>query len=133
MIDKPPPPERVGVHEPSTAELFREALDEAKELARLEIEIARSEVEMEIARAKRAAIGVGIALAAGVLVMCVLAMALVLALGGTALTALGVAGVMLLVGGAAAIVAYAVAPKRPLEHTKEELRRDVGQLKEHMA
>ena len=127
------PPDRLALDEPSTADLFREALDEAKELVRIEIEIARSEVELEIARAKRAAVGAAVALAAAVLVLCVLAMALVLALGGTALTALGVAGVILIVGGAAAWVAYALLPKRPLEHVKRELQRDVRQLKERMA
>ncbi len=131
-IDKPAP-EHVATDEPSTAHLFRDALDEAKELVRVEIELAKSEVEMEIARAKRAAIGMGIAAASGVLVLCLLAMALVLALGGTALTALAVAGVLLLFGGAAALAGYALLPKKPLERTREELKRDVGQLREHIA
>lgn len=128
-----PPPERLALEEASTADLFREALDEAKELVRIEIEIAKSEVEIEIARAKRAAIGLAIALAAGVFVVCLLGTALVLALGGTVLVALSVAAVTLLVGGVAAWVGYSLLPKRPLERTRHRLASDVGQLREHVA
>ena len=47
-----PPPERLSLEEASTADLVREALDEAKELVRIEIELAKSEVESELARAQ---------------------------------------------------------------------------------
>ena len=126
-------PERLALEEASTADLVREALDEAKELVRIEIEIAKSEVEKEIAQAKKAAIGFGVALAASVLVLCLLAVALVLALGGTALAALAVAGGILVVGGAAGFAGYTLLPKRPLERTRHRLRSDVTQLKEHIA
>lgn len=133
-IDKRPPAgDQLTLDEPSTAALFREALDEAKELARVEIELAKSEVEMELARAKRAAIGIGVALAAGVLVLSLVALALVLALGGTALIALAVAGAMLVVGGAAAWLGYSLLPKRPFEKTRERLKSDVVHLREHIA
>jgi uncharacterized membrane protein YqjE len=128
-----PPPERLSLEEASTADLVREALDEAKELIRVEIEIARSEVEMELARAKRAAIGFGVALVAGVLVLCMLAVAVVLAFGGTVLAAIVVAGVMLVVAGAAAYTGYTLFPKKPLERTRDRLKSDVSQLKEHIA
>src|SRR5262249_34933046 len=55
-------PERLELEDASTADLVREAIDEAKELVRIEIELAKNEVEREIARAKRAAIGLAIAL-----------------------------------------------------------------------
>lgn len=133
MTTNPLPPERLALEEASTADLVREALDEAKELVRIEIEIARSEVELELARAKRAAIGFGIALAAVVIVLSLLAVALVLFLGGTALAALGVAGALLVVGGLAAFVGYSTLPKRPLERTRHRIGRGVSQLKEHIA
>jgi uncharacterized membrane protein YqjE len=133
MTMQQPPPERLALEEASTADLFREALDEAKELVRVEIEIAKSEVELELARAKRAAIGLAIALAASVLVLCLLAMALVFGLGGTALAALAVAAVMLVVGGIAAWVGYSLLPKKPLERTRHRLKADVGHLREHIA
>ncbi|MBX3199177.1 MAG: phage holin family protein [Labilithrix sp.] len=133
MMTNPLPPERLALEEASTADLVREALDEAKELVRVEIEIARSEVELELARAKRAAIGFGVALAAVVIVLSLLAVALVLFLGGTALAALGVAGALLVVGGVAAFVGYSTLPKRPLERTRHRIGRGVSQLKEHIA
>ena len=133
MSNVQPPPERLALEEASTADLVREALDEAKELVRIEIEIAKNEVEKEIAQAKKAAVGFGVALAAGVLVLCLLAVALVLALGGTPLAALGVAGGLLVIGGAAAFAGYSLLPKKPLEVTRHRLKSDVTQLKEHIA
>lgn len=133
MSNVQPPPERLALEEASTADLVREALDEAKELVRIEIEIAKNEVEKEIQQAKKAAIGFGVALAAGVLVLCLLAVALVLALGGTALAALAVAGALLVIGGIAAFAGYSVLPKKPLETTRHRLKSDVTQLKEHIA
>ena len=133
MSNVHPPPERLALEEASTADLVREALDEAKELVRIEIEIAKNEVEKEIAQAKKAAVGFGVALAAGVLVLCLLAVALVLALGGTALAALGVAGGLLVIGGIAGFAGYSLLPKKPLETTRHRLKSDVTQLKEHIA
>ena len=133
MSNVQPPPERLALEEASTADLVREAIDEAKELVRIEIEIAKNEVEKEIAQAKKAAVGFGVALAAGVLVLCLLAVALVLALGGTPLAALGVAGGLLVIGGAAAFAGYSLLPKKPLEVTRHRLKSDVTQLKEHIA
>ena len=84
-------------------------------------------------QAKKAAIGFGVALAAGVLVLCLLAVALVIALGGTALAALGVAGGLLVIGGAAGFAGYSLLPKKPLQTTRHRLKSDVTQLKEHIA
>ncbi|HVH41678.1 MAG TPA: phage holin family protein [Labilithrix sp.] len=133
MSNIQPTPERLPLEEASTADLVREALDEAKELVRVEVEIAKSEVESEIARAKRAAIGLGVALAAAVLVLCMLAVALVLALGGTAVVALAVAGGLLVIGGVAGAVGYSLLPKKPLERTRHRLKSEVTHLKEHIA
>lgn len=133
MSNMNPRPERLALEEASTADLVREALDEAKELVRIEIEIAKNEVEKEIAQAKKAAVGFGVALGAGVLVLCLLAVALVFAVGGTAVAALIVAACLLVLGGAAAFAGYSILPKKPLETTRHRLRSDVTQLKEHIA
>lgn len=117
----------------STAELLREALDEAKELARIEVELARADVKKEIVRSKHAAIGFGAALVAGLMVLCLLGYALVMALGGTALVALVVAGCFLALAGIAAFIGYSLLPKKPLEATRSRLQLDVNQLKEHIA
>ncbi len=121
------------LEEASTADLVREAMDEAKELVRLEVELAKEEVKEELVQAKHAAISFGIALGASVIVLCLLAMALVLALGGTAVVALCVAAGFMVIGGIAAWVGYGMVPKSPLGKTRHRLENDVNQLKEHIA
>ncbi len=117
----------------STAALVREVLGEAKELARLEIEIAKSELALELRRTKRAAIGFGASIAAAVLFVCVLVLALVLALGGTAQVALLLAAAFTAVGAIGGIVGYSVLPKKLLGRTRERLLADVRMVKEHIA
>jgi uncharacterized membrane protein YqjE len=121
------------LEESSTADLVREAMDEARELVRLEVELAKEEVREELKMVQRAAIGFGIAAATGIIVLSLLSVALVLALGGTALAALGVAGGFLVVGALAAWFGYGMLPKKPLEKTRNRLQNDVNQLKEHIA
>ena len=121
------------LEEASTADLVREAIDETRELVGLEIELAKEEVKLELKQAQHAAIGFGIAGGATVIVLCMLAMALVLALGGTALAALGVAGGFVVVAGIAGAIGYGALPKAPLEKTHDRLQSDVNQLKEHIA
>lgn len=134
MIVKPlVPPERLPLEEASTADLVREALDEAKELVRIEVSLAKMEVDKEIAAAKRAAVFLGIAAGASLLVLSVLATALVLALGGTALAALGVAGGLMVIAGVCTWIGYGKLPKKPLGRTIERITGDVTQLKEHIA
>jgi len=117
----------------STADLVREAMDEARELVRLEIALGKEEVKEELAQVKHAAISLGIAAGASMIVLCLLAVALVLALGGTALAALGVAGGFVVVAGIAGYLGYGMLPKNPLEKTRFRLENDVNQLKEHIA
>ncbi len=128
-----PPPERLPLEEASTADLVREALDEAKELVRLEVAIAKDEVKKEMKQAKAAAIAFGVALAAALVMLSLLAVAIVLAAGGTVVAALIVAAAFLVVAGAGAAAGYAAVPKKPLDHTLSNVKRDVTQLKEHIA
>jgi uncharacterized membrane protein YqjE len=129
------PPERAPavLEDASTADLLREAMDEAKELVRLEVELAKEEVKEELKQLQRAAIGFGIAAIVAVLMLSMLGVALVLALGGTAVVALLVAAGFLVVAGAAAGLGYRMLPKVPLEHTRNRLQNDLNQLKEHIA
>lgn len=132
-MNQPPPPERLPLEQASTVDLVKEALDEAKELIRLEVEIAKDEVKQEVAQTKRAAIGFGVALAFALVVLSLLAVAIVLAVGGTAVAALAVAGVFLVLGGVAGYLGYTMIPKKPLDKTMNRVKRDVNQLKEHIA
>ena len=135
MATDAPPSERspAQLEESSTADLVREAMDEAKELVKLEVELAKEEVREELKQVQRAAIGFGIAAATGIIVLSLLSVALVLALGGTALAALAVAGGFLVVSVVAAWLGYGMLPKSPLEKTRHRLQNDVNQLKEHIA
>jgi hypothetical protein len=133
MAMKHQPPQQALLEAASTTDLVREALDEMKELVRIEVELAKEEGQQELEQAKKAAIGFAISLAASVLVLCVLSMALVLALGGTPLVALAVAGGFLVIGGIAGFIGYGLMPKKPLERTRMRLLGDVAQLKEHIA
>jgi len=121
------------LEEASTADLVKEAMDEAKELVRLEVALAKEEVKEELKEVQHAAICLGIAAGASVIVLCLLAVAIVLALGGTALAALGVAGGFLVIAGVAGYLGYGMLPKKPMEKTRHRLENDVNQLKEHIA
>lgn len=133
MTMNQPPPERLPLEQASTVDLVKEALDEAKELVRLEVEIAKDEVKQELAQTKKAAIGFGVALAFALVVLSLLAVSIVLAVGGTAVAALAVAGVFLVLGGIAGYLGYTMVPKKPLDKTLNRVKRDVNQLKEHIA
>lgn len=128
-----PPPERLALEEASTADLVREILDEARELVRIEVEIAKSEMRREVVQAKRAAVGFAVALSAAIVVIALLAVALVLALGGTALAALGLAGGFVVVSAVGGVAGYGALPRRPLALTRERISADVKELKEHLA
>ena len=133
MVQAPAPTEVLAIEEASTADIVREAFEEAKELVRIEVALAKTEVVREISRAKRAAIALAIAVSFALVVLCMLAVAIVLALGGAPEVALGVAAIVLLVAIAAGAAGYSMLPKKPLEHTLGRLKADVTQLKEHIA
>ena len=131
--DIQPPLERLALEEASTADLVREALDEARELVRIEVELAKGEVEREIQQAKRAAIGFGVAAAAATVALSMFAVAIVLALGATPVASLLVGGMFAVVAGVAGFLAYTTIPRKPLERTRHRLKADMNQLKEHIA
>jgi uncharacterized membrane protein YqjE len=116
----------------STTELVREALEETKELVRLEIKLAREEVRDDVVQLKTAAILLGVASVLAVLALASLVVALVLGLGGGVVQALLVAAALVLICGILVAVAYRSIPKVPLERTRSRLKTNVNQLKEHI-
>jgi uncharacterized membrane protein YqjE len=115
-----------------TSELMRQVLDETKELVRIETRLARDEIEGDLLQLKSAAIFGGAALLLAVLSLSTLVVAIILALGGAASVAFVVAAVLLLGSSALAFSAYRRAPKPPLARTRDRLKSDVSQLKEHI-
>lgn len=130
MTLKAEPPTTVELREASTADIVREALDDARELIRLEVEIAKQEVKTEIGRAKRAAVSFGVALVLALVGLSVLAVALVIALGGTVVAAIVVAAILLVLAGLAGVVGYALVPRPPLTAVRNRLTTEVHHLKE---
>jgi len=115
-----------------TTEVMRQVLDETRELVQLETRLARAELQTDLRQLQTAAILGAAAVLFAVLMFSTLLMAVVLALGGSAGTAFIVAAVLLLGASVLAGVAYQRLPKPPLARTRERLRGDVTQLKEHI-
>lgn len=115
----------------TTSELLRQAVTEARELVELEVRIAKEEIREELGRTKRAALTGAVALVLLILTLSALVVALILALGGGAPEALLVALGLALIGGTVAAATYALAPKSVLPRTRDNLKKDVHELKEH--
>ena len=126
------PKAAAAFEEVPTADLVREAFDEAKELVRLEVQLAKDDAKIELKHLKESAILFGIAGGVAFMGLTMLAVALVLALGGTAFVALAVAGGFLVIAAILAFVGKGLIPKAPLERTRNRISSDVKQLKEHI-
>ena len=119
--------------EATTTELVKEALDEAKQLVKIEVALAKEEMREEVGQAKGAAIMFGASTLLGILGVALLLVALALAIFPGPIPALVIGGVMLVVAGALGLVAYQKVPKKPLDQTKRRLETDVKILKERIA
>ncbi|HEX8795668.1 MAG TPA: phage holin family protein [Polyangiaceae bacterium] len=117
----------------ATAELFREAVDETRELVRLEVELAKEELRSELSQAKMGAIalGAGGALALSGITMFFVCIAMAFRMEWLAALILG--GILLVVAGVLALGGFKALPRRPLEQTKERIETDLKQLKERVA
>ncbi len=124
--------EEPGAPSGTTADLVKEALDEARELAKLEVALARDEVLGELNALRTSAIVFGVSAVLAILGIGMLLVALALAMGG-ALPALILGLVVIAVAAIAAWIGVAKLPKRPLAATKQRIEDDVKQLKEHVA
>jgi uncharacterized membrane protein YqjE len=116
-----------------TTELFKEALDETKELVRLEVALAKREAMKDVAHLKAAAIGFGVGVAAALLGVALLLVALALAIAPTAIPALIIGAVLLAVGAGAGAFAWKALPRKPLGDTRKRLETDARLLKERIA
>jgi hypothetical protein len=123
--------DRSSLDELPVSELISRALSEAKDLARVEIELAKEDVRGEAKAALRAAVAFGVGAAAGVIALSLLLVALVLALGGAPWVPLALALGFAVIAGAGGAAGRAWLPRKPLEPTRHRLERDVDHLKEH--
>ena len=119
--------------EATTTDLMKEALDEAKQLVKIEVALAKEEIRDEVGQAKSAAIMFGASTFLGILGVALLLVALALAIFPGPIPALVIGGVMLVVAGVLGFVAYKRVPKKPLDQTARRLETDVKVLKERIA
>lgn len=125
------PPEEVE-GKPVT-ELVQVALNDARELVKLEVELAAREAKAQLGSALRAAIAFGVAVSATAVALVLFATAAVLALGGDAGMAAAVGGGVVAAAGVAAIVGYSALPRKPMEQTRERMRSYVQQVRQRVA
>jgi hypothetical protein len=126
-------PERAAQVEPGATELIENALRDGHELMQLEVAIARRELKEEVGAAVRAGISLAIGLAFVVVTLALLGSSLVIALGGGALTALGVASASLVLALVAGALGYSMLPSKLLALSRGHLVDDYQQLREHLS
>ncbi|HEY1954514.1 MAG TPA: phage holin family protein [Polyangiaceae bacterium] len=114
----------------STAELVKQAFEEARDLVRLEVKLATDEVKIDMRQTQAAAVGFGIAAALGIIGLTLLAVAIPLAFVHAAIAALITGGVFLVIAGGVAIVGWFLFPKKPLKETRKTTRRGLTELEE---
>jgi uncharacterized membrane protein YqjE len=117
-----------------TSELFREAIDETRELARLEVELAKEELWSELRSAKLGgiAIGAGAGAALSGVTLCFVAIAMGFRM--EWLAALVIGGILLVLAAALVLGGFRALPRRPLlPETQERIGTDLKQLKERVA
>jgi hypothetical protein len=115
-------------------QLVRQALDEARLLARAEVLHAKQELREEVLAAKKAGILLVVALVSALCGLSVVLVALALALPiPDALGALVVGGVLLCVAAVTGFLAQRALPRKPLPRTTERLKLDWLLAKERLA
>jgi hypothetical protein len=125
------------IHDPraeaKTADLVREAIDEAKELMKIEVALAKDEVLGEVRAAKKTAIAFSAAAVLAIEAIAMLLVALALEIHVGPAPALIIAVMLLLSSGAAAYFGWRTIPKKPLDRTQKRVKTDVQILKERVA
>jgi len=114
----------------STTELLREAIEETRQLVKIEVELAKNEVREELADAKRAAVMFGVAAVAALLAAAMLFVALALAIFPGPVPALVIGGVLIATATVLGFVAWKRTPKQPLDRTRRRLETDARVLRE---
>ena len=121
-----------GEAEP-TAELVREALDETRELVRLEVALAREELTAELSRTKAAVACLGAAGALVVSGVTLMLAAIALAFTKAWIVSLVLGGILVVLAGAIGFGGWKSIPRKLLGETRERIGSDLKQLKERIA
>jgi hypothetical protein len=113
----------------SAADLVRDAIDEARELVRLEVALARDEARTELYETRTGAIALGVTATLAILGLAMLLVALVLAIGSGWEPPLICGLVLLACAALGAYVAWKTFPRQPLDETRRRLSADVSELR----
>jgi uncharacterized membrane protein YqjE len=111
----------------STGELVGRLADEAKELVKKEVDLAKVELRTELKSEAKLALGFAVGGLAAFLALQILLAALVLGLAETMpawVAALIVGGGVLIVGAVAALVGWGYRVRHPLDKTRKTLKED---------
>jgi hypothetical protein len=114
----------------TAAELLRHALDEARNLARLEISLAREEMKSGVAGAKTGGVVMGIATTLGMAGFTMLMVAIAAAFRTMWVASLILGLILLVFASALFFGAWREMPKKPMGDTRDRLSFDFQQLKE---
>jgi hypothetical protein len=122
----------VAPQQASTVELVREALDDARRLIQLEVELAKDDLKRQAMAARSGAIALGVSAILLVLGLALLLVALALFIFPGPVPAL-VLGLLLLAGaGLGASIGLKLLPKKPLRDTRRRLETDIDTLKDQI-
>lgn len=117
---------------PTTGELVKQALVEARELVTLEVRIARAEAREELERTTRAVVAFSIAFGFVLLALSAFLVAVILAFGGTVLAAMLVGAALAVLAAIAVGIAVASVPKSVFGRTRAHVKQDATVLREHV-
>jgi hypothetical protein len=115
----------------ATTTLMREAIDETRQLVRIEVALAKDEARREIRDLKSAAVAFGVAITATMLGLAAIVSTVVVALG--VLAGVIIAVVALVLAAILGVTGYRRLPTNPLVATRKRLEDDIQGLKEHVA
>jgi hypothetical protein len=122
--------DKVRYEDATNVELARELVEQAKELVRLEVALARDELRRGMTSATGMGIAGGVAAVTALIgvTMLLVALALLLHLGPLPAFIIGCA--LCAIAIVAAIVAIQIMPRRPMGETKTRVLQDIRLLKE---
>ena len=116
--------------EPSTIQMIKSAIADARTLFKLEVALAKDEVRSDLSAAKVSVITFGVAASAAVIGISLVLVGVSLAIAPTFWSPLSAGAGLLALGAGAAFWAYKTLPKKPMHRTRERLELDVKTLKE---
>jgi uncharacterized membrane protein YqjE len=128
-VDLPRPGLRA---EPTTADLVREALNDARTLMQAEVQLAKNELKSEVVAARSGAIALGLSLVFAIAGITMLFVALALAIFPGPVPALVIGALLLAGAGLGAWTGTKLLPKKPLENTRKRLETDIEIVKDQV-